>query len=176
MRNVRSALLVAAVGLMGLTACSFSSSRSWGSGNGSTANPNGAGKPAQKSKGKPAHQVADSGKPAAHTPTPKPAVEPAPKPAPETPPAAEKEPTRVGRTDEPTTASHGVTNSTLTSKPSKPEPAPSGTIGAAPTQPAENPKDFKAKPGAPTPPTNPGDLKPAPVKPAAPVNKLAPAK
>jgi len=175
MRNVRSALLVAAVGLMGLTACSFSSSRSWGSGNGSTANPNGAGKPAQKSKGKPAHQVADNGKPAAHTPTPKPAVEPAPKPAPETPPA-DKEPTRVGRTDEPATTSVGVTNSTLTSKPSTPEPAPSGTIGTAPTPPAENPKDSKAKLGAPTLPANPGGLKPAPVKPATPVNKLAPAK
>lgn len=158
MRNVRSALLVAAVGLMGLTACSFSSSRSWGSGNGSTANPNGAGKPAHHSQGKPAHHVADSGKPAAHTPTPQPAVEP--KPAPETPPAADKEPTRVGRTDEPATASIGVTNSTLTSKPSKPEPTPSGTIGVASSPQAENPKG----------------LKPAPAKPAAPVNKLAPAK
>lgn len=156
MRNVRSALLVA-VGLMGLTACSFSSSRSWGSGNGSTANPNathGSGKPAHHSAGKPAHHVVDNSKPAAKTPTPSPTPvsEPAPAPAP-------AEPTRVGRTDEPSTASIGVANSTISAKPPKPEPKPepSGTIGVAATSPAENP----------------GSIKAAPVKPAAPVNKAA---
>lgn len=157
MRNVRSALLVAAVGLMGLTACSFSSSRSWGSGNGSTANPNaihGTGKPAQRSSGKPAHQVVDNSKPAAKTPAPSPAPVSKPTPAP-----APAEPTRVGRTDEPNTASIGVANSTISAKPTepKPEPKPSGTIGVASTSPAENP----------------GGIKAAPVKPSAPVNKAA---
>ena len=152
MRNVRSALLVA-VGLMGLTACSFSSSRSWGSGNGSTANPNaihGTGKPAHHSAAKPAHHVVDNSKPAS-TPSPAPVSEPTPAPAP-----APAEPTRVGRTDEPSTASIGVANSTLSAKPTKPEPKPSGTIGVASTSPAENP----------------GSIKAAPVKPAA-VNKAA---
>lgn len=164
MRNVRSALLVAAVGLMGLTACSFSSSRSWGSGNGSTANPNaihGKGKPAQHSAGKPAHHVVDNSKPApAPTPAPAPAVEPAPDPTPApTPPS---EPTRVGRDDQPArvgredtnTASVGVTNSTLSAKPTKPEPKPGNTIGIASSPSTENPGNIKAAPVKPTTPIN----------------------
>lgn len=168
MRNVRSALLVAAVGLMGLTACSFSSSRSWGSGSGSTANPNGTqgkGKPAQKSAGKPAKKVVDNGKPAEKNPTPAPVVEPTPDPTPAPTPAAEPTrvgredgPTRVPREDEPKTASIGINNNTLSAKPTKPEPkpVPSGTIGVAST------------PGE-----NPGGIKAAPVKPTAPINKAS---
>jgi len=171
MRNVRSALLVAAVGLMGLTACSFSSSRSWGSGNGSTANPNGhgsTGKPAKKSTGKPAKKVADNSKPASKEPTPAPVATPTPEPTPAPAPVPEAEPTRVGRedgptrvprADDPTTASVGVNSTTLSAKATKPEPkpTPSGTIGVASTPTT----------------SNPGTLKAAPVKPTAPTNKAA---
>ena len=166
MRNVRSALLVAAVGLMGLTACSFSSSRSWGSGNGSTANPNaihGNGKPAQHSSGKPAHKVVDNSKPAAPTPAPAPVVEPTPAPTPAPAPAdptrvgRDDSPTRVGRTDEPSTASVGINTSTLSAKPVKPDPKPGPTIGVASTPTHENP----------------GGIKAAPAKPSAPVDKAA---
>jgi hypothetical protein len=167
MRNVRSALLVAAVGLMGLTACSFSSSRSWGSGNGSTANPNGihgTGKPAQQSSGKPAKQVSNSGgKPAKQVPAPAPApaAQPAPDPTPAPTPPAETKPTRVGRDDPPTTspASQPTTNATMSAKAAKPDPVPPGVI--------EAPKTSTIGVSEMAKPANPGKIKAAPAKPKA---------
>lgn len=103
MRNVRFALLFA-VGLSLSTACSFSSSRSWGSGGtnpGATGTGSGAnhGKPPQN-KGKPARQVSTN-EPASTTPSvPPKATEPAPPNTNPTPvPAADPAPSREGRDD-----------------------------------------------------------------------------
>ena len=108
MRNVRSVLLAAVVGLSLTTACSFSSSRSWGSAATPNSGPNSKGKPAlqHSSKGKPAQQHSSNGKPAQKTPaaapTPAPTPAPPPTPAPAAtpePPAQPAAPTRVPRDD-----------------------------------------------------------------------------
>ncbi len=166
MRNVRSALLVAVVGLSLTTACSYSSSRSWGSTGSNTASPDGhhgKGKPALNhgSKGKPAQQTsegkpaqASKGKPAQQKPAPAPApqAEPVPEPQaqPPAPPADPVRPPREGRDDEPTTTS-GKLNGTIGTKPPAPRPNPDQPIG---TSKAEPPKGLRTAPAKPTPPAN----------------------
>lgn len=174
MRNVRSALLVAAVGLVSLsTACSFSSSRSWGSAN---TNPDdrGTGKPAlHSSKGKPAQHSSSKGKPAQHDPAPAPAATPAPAPAPEAvPPEATDPPTRVGRDDETKPTSEPTKNTTISAKPVEPKP-PVGEVGiTSGTTPAKG-KAIKAAPPKPEPPRG-LKIAPAQPEPAPPAAKAAP--
>lgn len=162
MRNVRSTLLVAIVGLSLTTACSFSSSRSWGS----AANPNngssGKGKPAlhHSSKGKPAQQNHSNGKPAQKTPevTPTPAPAPAPAPVPAADPPAEAKPparvpreeppARVPRDESPTSGAVGKAGTTLGTK-ADPSPAP---IDGGKAKPKAAPKGLSIAPSNPDPP------------------------
>ena len=152
MRNVRSALVAAVVGLSLTTACSFSSSRSWGSG----AAPNssqGKGKPAlHNSDGRPAQKTAD-GKPAQKTPTPvatpKPAPTPAPAPAAE-PPVEDKPPTRVPRDESPTSGATGKAGTTIGTKPTEPPKPVQPINGGAAKKPG--PKGVALSPAQPDPP------------------------
>jgi hypothetical protein len=174
MRNVRSALLVAAVVSLS-TACSFSSSRSWGSAN-NNPDDRGTGKPAlHSSKGKPAQHSSSKGKPAQHdpAPAPTPAAKPAPAPAPEAVPPEETDPpTRVGRDDETKPTSEPTKNTTISAKPVEPKP-PVGKVGLA-SEPA--PAKGKAIKAAPPKPEPPRGLKIAPAQPdpSPPATKAAP--
>ncbi len=171
MRNVRSALLAAVVGLSLTTACSYSSSRSWGS----AATPNrgstGKGKPAlHHSNGKPAQHHGSNGKPAQKTPAP--AATPTPAPAPVPPPAAaepavqppavpparvprEDPPTRVPRDDTSTSPAAGKGGLRLGTKsatqPTQPVDGgaakqPPRGLSVAPAQPDPQAKGIKAAP------------------------------
>ena len=164
MRNVRSALVAAVVGLSLTTACSFSSSRSWGSG----ASPNssqGKGKPAlHNSDGRPA-QKTSNGKPAQKTPTPvatpKPAPTPAPAPAPAPavePPVEDKPPTRVPRDETPTSGATGKAGTTIGAKPTQPPQPVQPINGGAAKKPA--PRGLSISPAQPEPPAR--GLKSAP--------------
>lgn len=180
MRNVCLAFLVAA-GLSLSTACSFSSSRSWGSGNSATPSSTSTGKPARhtSSKGKPARQVPQAAPaPADPKPVQPKATEPAAEP---TTPAAPTEPTRVGRENtEPGRVGRENTEPASTT-------SPSTTIGAKSAGPAPTPGSklllgggtgSTSKPG-PDGGAGPSDIKAAPVKPVPrpqpPANKVAPA-
>lgn len=126
MRNVCLAVLVAAG--LSLSACSFSSSRSWGSGNSAT--------PGNSGQGKPARHTSSAGKPAKHVPQAAPkAADPAPaaQPTPAEPEAkAPTEPVRVGRdTVEPAaTTPSGTTLSAKPSDPTTPKPGNKLQLGA----------------------------------------------
>ncbi len=152
MRNVRSALVAAVVGLSLTTACSFSSSRSWGSAATPNSGTNGKGKPAlHQSKGRPAQKTPT---PVA---TPKPAPAPAPAPAVE-PPVEAKPPARVPRDETPTSGATGKTGTTLGANPTQPpqpvqpidggaakKPGPKG-LSISPAKPDPQPKGIKAAP------------------------------
>ncbi len=149
MRNVRLALLIVA-GLSLSTACSFSSSRSWGS---KGANP---GVGSGDNHGKPAHHSSNQGKPAKVSksdPAPKPSEpakaepkEPAPAVDPAPAPATPETPTRHGREETAPAASSGSATGTITSKPGSGTPA-GGTVGTTTAKPA--PKGLSAAPVAP---------------------------
>jgi hypothetical protein len=149
MRNVRLAVMVVAVGLLSMPACSFSSSRSWGSG---SAAPSGTGKPARHA-GKPARQV-DAPQPAASQPADPPkAADPAPAAQPEAK-APERQgrddvPTREGRADTPTPTSAAKLD-TIKAKPA----TPPGDVGIAAQPAGPAPAGLKAAPVKPQPPTD----------------------
>jgi len=157
MRNVPLALLIAA-GLSLSTACSFSSSRTWGSGG---ANPgvgsgDNHGKPARGSSdnhGKPAKvSKSDAPKPAepAKADPPK-APEAAPTPAADPVPATPETPSRHGREETTPAAGTSSVGGTITSKPGTGTPAGS-TVGTTAVKPA--PKGLSAAPKAPPKPSD----------------------
>jgi len=150
MRNVRSALVAAVVGLSLTTACSFSSSRSWGSA--ATPNSGSKGKPAlQHSSGRPAQHTSD-GRPAQKPPTPVATPKPAPAPAPAVePPVEDKPPTRVPRDETPTSGATGKTGTTLGANPTQPPQPVQPINGGAAKKPG--PKGLSISPAQPDPPS-----------------------